>query len=191
MTPKQLADAAFADPKKRAAWLDPETAGLFARVADAGHRVDDLEAAFGAIPSAEWPGMADWPAVVTACRRVAMASENAALEAGASQMDVRLHREAAPEVVRLLIEGGIAAGELVPTIAPDLSISLRETTARAILVAEMRDILLAGARLHRCSWCGGWHRVGRDPAGGPTYCRDSCRMAAHAARQAAKARADG
>ena len=191
MKPKQIADAAFADDRKRAAWLDPETRGLYCRIADAGHRVDDLAEAFGAIPSAEWPGMADWPAVVTACRRVAMASENAALEAGASQMDVRLHREAAPEVVRLLIQGGIEAGELVPSVASDLSIGLRAMTARALIVAEMRDILLSGARLFRCSYCGGWHSVGRDPAGGPTYCRDSCRMAAHAARKAAKARAEG
>lgn len=191
MTPKQIADAAFADPKKRAAWLDPETRGLYCRLADAGHRVDDIAEAFGAMPGAAWPGMAGWPAVVKACRRVAMASENVALEAGSSPMDVRIHREAAPEIVRLLIQGGIEAGELVPTVSTDLEISLRAMTPRAILVAEMRDVLLSGARLFRCSWCGGWHTVGRDPAGGPTYCRNSCRMAAHAARVAAKARADG
>ena len=186
MTPKQLADAAFADPRKRAAWLDPTTRGLFCRLADAGER-PDLEAAFGPVPPARWPGMESWEGIVNACQRVSMSIENVALEAGAKPVDVRMHQDASAEIVRTLALSGLAAGELVPIIGEDLAPALRPVSARAMIALEMLTAVREGWRMLRCDSCGGWHSFIRAPTGSTSYCTARCRVAAHAERTKSRA----
>jgi hypothetical protein len=183
------------DGQKRASWLDSDTPGLFARIAEIGD-ADFLEEFVGPIvayapgePIPAVPQMNSWAEAIVSCRRIAASFPEIARaeEVPSDRAFVHHFLDQARKQVVQMTNNVISAGEISISLGDDLLLRSNPHSRRAWLVGEMTNALREGWRFSQCSWCEGWHRIRRARPEGRGFCSRRCITAERQARTSKEA----